>query len=77
MKIRNKSYKGSPVLDLPVVLTEMVEGGSYYEGGELETLRHEVRTLQEVLIRFMCSQIKTVEQVNDLYGYDCYEEVEE
>lgn len=75
MKYREKGWSGNSAHSKETVVLNLLTG--YSESGSIEQIEADIRAMQDVLTRFICSHINTVEELNELAGYDKFEEVDE
>ena len=73
MKVKDKRYPEREFDVESVLLREMQNDMG--ADGQLERLQYELNNTQQVLARFMAQHIKTLSQLNEVAGYEKYEEV--
>ena len=73
MKVKDKWYSEREFDVESVLLREMQNDMG--ADGQLERLQSELHNTQQVLGRFMAQHIKTLSQLNEVAGYNKYEEV--
>ena len=73
MKVKDKWYPERE-LDVYSALLREMQNDMMAEGA-LERLQYELASTQEVLARFMCAFIKSPSQLNEVVGYNKYEEI--
>lgn len=73
MKVKDKWYPEREFDVESVLLREMQNDMG--ADGQLERLQYELNNTQQVLARFMAQHIKTLSQLNEVAGYNKYEEV--
>lgn len=69
-------YKGYPnyELDIETALLREMQNDMGADG-TIERIERELCSTQQVLAKFMAQQIKTLSQLNEVCGYNKYEEV--
>jgi len=73
MKVKDKWYQNCE-LDIETALLREMQNDMGADG-QLERLQYELNNTQQVLAKFMAQQIKSINQLNELVGYNKYEEV--
>ena len=73
MKVKDKWYPEREFDIESALLREMQNDMG--ADGQLERLQYELNNTQQVLARFMAQHIKTLSQLNEVAGYNKYEEV--
>ena len=73
MKVKDKWYP-ERVFDVESALLREMQNDMGAEG-TIERIEYELNNTQQVLARFMAQHIKTLSQLNEVAGYNKYEEV--
>lgn len=73
MRVKANAW-GSKPQTVEDAINEMIDESARGTSGVLEDLDYRVREMQSMLARFMASKITTVEELNNLAGYDRWEE---
>lgn len=73
MKVTDKWYPDR-VFDVESALLREMQDAMHSDG-QFERLQAELTSTQLVLARFMAQHIKTLSQLNEVAGYNKYEEV--
>ena len=73
MKVKDKWYPEREFDVESALLREMQNDMG--ADGQLERLQCELNNTQQVMARFMAQHIKTLSQLNEVAGYNKYEEV--
>lgn len=73
MKVKDKWYPERE-LDVESALLREMQNDMGAEG-TIERIEYGLNNTQQVLARFMAQHIKTLSQLNDVCGYNKYEEV--
>ena len=73
MRVKDKWYPNCELHIETALLREMQNDMG--ADGQFERLQHELMSTQTVIAKFMAQHIKTLSQLNEMAGYEKYEEV--
>lgn len=73
---KTRPYEDQRPKDIAYAVNETLCADHNYNDGQFECMQNEITHLREVLERFLVMNIKTVDQLNALAGWERYEEAE-